>query len=168
MCKERFRILAEVIAAHPARTAKGRTRLQKTIMLLQSLGLETDYSYMLHFYGPYSEGLQAEVGLLEQLGFISEKAELLEEGRLFYTIEADPSLNCEEISEKYGEHIKLMSKAKFEHLELAATYQAFIESGFDSDKSLEMVKYKKPRSATEENLKGAMELLEKLELRKAA
>ena len=70
---ESFRWLAGVIAAHPDQQVVGRTRLQKEIKLLQRLGLPTDYSYSTHFYGPYSEELQAEIGLLESIGIVTEE-----------------------------------------------------------------------------------------------
>jgi len=72
MKPERFRLLAAVIAAHPKGIVLSSSRLQWTIKLLQGLGLPTDYDYMLHFYGPYSHGLQAEIGLLEHLGLIEK------------------------------------------------------------------------------------------------
>ena len=62
---EKFRWLAAVVAAHPEHKVVGRTRLQKTVKLLQRLGAPLDYDYTIHFYGPYSEGVQADIGLLE-------------------------------------------------------------------------------------------------------
>jgi len=46
---ENWRWLAAVIAAHPNHEVYGRTRLQKTVWLLQSMGMPTDYVYSLHF-----------------------------------------------------------------------------------------------------------------------
>lgn len=68
--REKFLWLAAVIAAHPEHKVVGRTRLQKTVKLLQRLGAPMDYDYMIHFYGPYSEGVQADIGLLEAFGFV--------------------------------------------------------------------------------------------------
>ncbi len=64
MIVERFRWLAGVIAAHSSGQVHGRTRPQKTIRLLQRAGLPSDYRYKLFFYGPYTHGLHAELGLL--------------------------------------------------------------------------------------------------------
>lgn len=64
---ERFQWLAAVIAAHPEHKVIGRTRLQKTVKLLQRLGVPTRFGYKLHHYGPYSEDLQSEIGLLQIL-----------------------------------------------------------------------------------------------------
>src|SRR2546421_11318858 len=73
MQKEQFRWLAGIIAAHNDRKVVGRTRLQKTVYLLQRKGLPTDFSYSLHFFGPYSEGLNSELRVVRQLGLVEEE-----------------------------------------------------------------------------------------------
>lgn len=80
MKPEQFRWLAGVIAAFPGRRVVGRTRLQKTVKLLQRLGLPTDYSYTIHFYGPYSEGVNSDLRLLEQLKLVHEQSFASTEG----------------------------------------------------------------------------------------
>ena len=79
--KERFRWLAAAIAAHKDRKVVGRTRLQKEIKLLQRLGFPTEYSYTLFFYGPYSEGLHAEVRFLQAFGLVTEEERSSQAGR---------------------------------------------------------------------------------------
>ena len=74
MLIEQFRWLAGVIAAHDDRRIVGRTRLQKTIYLLQRKGLPTDFDYSLHFYGPYSEGLNTGLRVVKQLDLVREEA----------------------------------------------------------------------------------------------
>src|SRR5437868_10384069 len=95
--RERFRWLAAAIAAHPDRKIVGRTRLQKEIRLLQRLKFPTEYSYTLHFYGPYSEGLHAEIGLLENLGLIEEEAQTSREGTPYYILRAKAEAALPEI-----------------------------------------------------------------------
>ena len=86
--KEKFHWLAAVIAAHPDHRVIGRTRLQKTVKLLQRLGAPLDYDYMIHFYGPYSEGVQSDIGLLENLGFVTEKTRTKDDGSPYFILEA--------------------------------------------------------------------------------
>ena len=62
--------LAALIAAHPDQKIHGRTRLQKEVMLLQRLGFPTDYLYSIHFYGPYSESVHADLGVLRAFGWL--------------------------------------------------------------------------------------------------
>jgi uncharacterized protein YwgA len=73
MLIEQFRWLAGVVAAHEGRKVVGRTRLQKTIYLLQRVGLPTDFYYSLHFYGPYCDGLNMGLRLVKQLGLGEEE-----------------------------------------------------------------------------------------------
>ena len=87
---ERYEWLAAVIAAHPNHKLKGRTRLQKTVKLLQRLGAPLDYGFMIYFYGPYSEGIQFEIHLLERFGFIKETLNSAPDGAAYYTLEARP------------------------------------------------------------------------------
>ena len=77
--KERFRWLAAAIAAHPDRKVVGPLAASKGNQALTALKVPTKYSYTLHFYGPYSEGLHAEIGLLESLGLVEEEAQVLGE-----------------------------------------------------------------------------------------
>ena len=164
MNPERFRLLAAVIAAHPGRQIIGRTRLQKTIKLLQRLGLSTDYDYMLHFYGPYSDGLQAEIGLLEHLGLVEEESHLSAEGRPYYVIKSKPEAALEEVEKQFGDAIKLMAEADPVVLELAATYDAFREIGMMHEDALLAVRRKKGAKCENKNEERALELLEKLGL----
>src|SRR4051794_585910 len=64
--------LAAVVAEHAGRRIVGRTRLQKTVKLLQRVGLPTDYLFTIFFYGPYSEGVVSDMRLLGQLGLVAE------------------------------------------------------------------------------------------------
>ena len=92
---DKYRWLAALIAAHPRREVVGRTRLQKTVKLLQRLGLPTDYRYTLYFYGPYSEDLQAGVGLLDNFGLIKEEEhQNQKDGTVYYTIRAEKRPSC--------------------------------------------------------------------------
>ena len=88
MGMENYRLLAGLIAAHPDHKVAGRTRLQKEVKLLQRLGFPTDYSYTIHFYGPYSEGLQADTCLLEAFGMVEETSQMSKEGNPYYILRA--------------------------------------------------------------------------------
>src|SRR4051794_6273378 len=88
---EQERFLAAVIAAHENRQVVGRTRLQKTIKLLQRLGLPSDYSYTNFFYGPYSEAVQADIRLLEHLGLVHEESHVGRDGNPYYIFKAEPT-----------------------------------------------------------------------------
>ena len=161
--KERFRWLAAVIAAHPNREVVGRTRLQKTIKLLQRLGLPTDYSYTSHFYGPYSEGVKVEIGLLEMLDLVKEERRVEKNGDSYYIIRAEPDAAMQEI-EPFQEYINIMSDAPAVVLELAATYDAFRAMGSSCKEAMARLRRKKGNKCKKSNVTAAMNLLEKLGL----
>jgi len=160
---EKFRWLAGVIAAHKDRRVVGRTRLQKTVKLLQRKGLPTDFRYTIFFYGPYSEGLHSEIGLLDRFGLVSEEAKTAQDGTTYYILSATPEADLLEL-EPFRNHIAEMEKADPVVLELAATYDAFREMGLNHEKALERLRRKKGNKCANGNEEAALELLRKLEL----
>lgn len=165
---EDFRLLAAVIAAHPDRQVAGRTRLQKTVKLLQSMGLQTRFTYSIHFYGPYSEDLQACLGLLEKMGLAEEGGRVTAEGEKFYYIEKATPAADTALVHSYQQQISLMANTPTDILELAATYQAFCEQGENSKTALDRLKRKKASKCIGDNVQKAMQLLKQLKLQPAA
>lgn len=160
---EPFRWLAGVVAAHEGREVAGRTRLQKEIKLLQRLNLPTRYHYTIHFYGPYSEGVQAEIGLLEMLGLAKEASNQTQDGTTYYTIRATENADLPEI-EPFVSYIKTMENADTTVLELAATYDAFREMGANHNEALQRLKRKKGAKCNDGRDSKALELLASLGL----
>ena len=163
MKTEKFRYLAGVVAAHKGRQIVGRTRLQKTVKLLQRVGLPTNYDYVLFFYGPYSEGVKSDLGLLEVLRLVDEEPNLSADGTIYYTIEAKPEADLPQIDPFKGQ-IKIMEDASAVALELAATYDSFRETGSDHDTALQRLHRKKPEKCSAANISEALSLLQKLGL----
>lgn len=163
MKPERYRLMAAVIAAHPNSRVVGRTRLQKTIKLLQRLGLPTDYHYMIHFYGPYSEGLQSEISLLEQMGIITETANATQEGKPYFILTAKADVDLPDVGQ-FRDKINILAGADPTELELAATYDAFREMGMDHQSALEALRIKKGSKCAGGNEKNAITLLSQLGL----
>lgn len=163
MSIEGFRWLAGVVAAHPQGQVVGRTRLQKTVRLLQRLGFPSRYSYTLFFYGPYSEGLHAELGLLRGLGLLDEVQREAADHTPYYVISAKPGAALPEIAPWQGT-IDTLSQAPAVVLELAATYDAFRELGSDHRDALERLRRKKGSKCDGGNEAAALALLKTLGL----
>ena len=163
MGMENYRMLAGVIAAHPDRKVVGRTRLQKEVKLLQSLGFPTDYSYTIHFYGPYSEGLYSDIGLLEAMGLVTEEEHLSKDGTPYYVITAEPEVDQADV-EDYQEAIDTMAKTDSVVLELAATYDAFRDTGDSHDEALKRLRRRKGSKCDDGREQEALELLKELGL----
>jgi uncharacterized protein YwgA len=160
---EDYRLLAAVIAAHPNRQLVGRTRLQKTVKLLQRLGLPTHFGYTIHFYGPYSEDVQSSMTLLANLGLAREEAVQSQNGDTYFVehagLDADPKLVCNWFS-----YIQKMSETDVTVLELAATYDAFREQGSNHEAAIDRLKRKKGSKCDGGNVEKALALLTEFKL----
>jgi uncharacterized protein YwgA len=164
---EKYRWLAAVIAAHPNHRVVGRTRLQKTVRLLQRLGAPLDYAYMIHFYGPYSEGVQADIGLLENLGMVTEEAKTNREGAPYSILIAGPeAIKLASAAElkPFLPAIKTMRETDAVVLELAATYDAFRKTGDDHKTAIERLGRKKGTKCDNGRVQKAMAILKTLGL----
>ena len=161
--KERFRWLAGAIAAHKDRKVVGRTRLQKEIKLLQRLGFPTEYSYTLFFYGPYSEGLFAEVRFLQAFGLVTEEEKSSKQGDSYFVLTASPDAVMAETAD-FQRHIDLMQNADAVVVELAATYDMFRTMKSNHEDAMMRLRRKKGSKCDNDNDKKALELLRELGL----
>ncbi|MFP4173149.1 MAG: hypothetical protein ACLFV4_09590 [Candidatus Hydrogenedentota bacterium] len=164
---EKFRVLNAVIASHPEGRVYGRTRLQKTILLLQELGLPTDYRFSIYFYGPYSEGLTGDLHMLCDYGFADEEKWQNLEGNPYsvFSAELESAPEVSEAIRPFKSAIERISRGDNVALELAATYVAYYDM-CDGDQEQAMVRLQRKKGAkcTEENLQQAMALLQDLGL----
>lgn len=163
MGMENYRLLAGLIAAHPDHEVVGRTRLQKEVKLLQRLGFPADYTYTIHFYGPYSEGLQADTCLLEAFGMVEETSRVSKDGNPYYILRAKSSAALPEVG-AFQDQIRLLNDASTVVLELAATYDAFREAGSDHQEAIARLRRKKGAKCDDGNQEKALELLKSLGL----
>jgi hypothetical protein len=161
---ERFRWLAAAIAAHQGGKVVGRTRLQKEIKLLQRKKFPTDYSYTIHFYGPYSEGLQAEIGLLESLRLVSEEPQTAQDGSPYFILQSLAGAARPDIMGPFQKYIDLMEGADLTVLELAATYDMFRATGSDHKEATDRLRRKKGKKCEGGNEEKALALLKQLDL----
>ncbi len=155
--------LGALIAGHPRHQVVGRTRLQKTVWLLQRLGLPTNYSYSLHFYGPYSEELKTDIGLAEDFGLISEEQQTAQDGTEYFLLHAEPSELFPSI-EPFRRSLEILAQKEPVVLELAATYDAFRKMGLDHQSALESLRAKKGDKCLGGREVAALELLRALGL----
>ncbi len=160
---ESYRWLAGLIAAHEGRKIVGRTRLQKTVKLLQRRGFPTTYGYTIYFYGPYSEELHSGLRLLDSFGLVSEEEHLAQDGTTYYTITATEDAELADI-EPYRPLIDRLAQTDLIVLELAATYDAFRELGCDHDDAMRRLRRKKGSKCDDGRDAKALELLKQIEL----
>ena len=151
--------LAAVVAAHDDHRVVGRTRLQKTVKLLQRLGMPTDYLFTMFFYGPFSEGLFRDIGRCGGLGLLTEVEHAGPEGGTpYFVLQATPEAEMEEMA-RWQKAIATMQASDLVVLELAATYDAFREMGSDHPEAVARLKHKKAAKWTEDRHARALSLL---------
>lgn len=164
MKTERFRWLAGLIAAHSDRKLVGRTRLQKEVWLLQRKGLPSGYDFRMHYFGPYSEGVQAEVNLLQRFHLVSEaKGPTSNEGGYYSAFEASAEADLPEL-EPFKSYIDKLEKTEVTILELAATYDMCRNAGLPHAASLGFLRNKKGEKCAGGKEDAAIALLSELGL----
>ncbi|MDP2180976.1 MAG: hypothetical protein Q8K99_00200 [Actinomycetota bacterium] len=155
---EHYAWLVSVIGAHSNHRVLGRIRLQKTVWFLQRLGLPTDYSFRMHFYGPYSEDVQADLRLVEKLGAVSEQ--VVGAG---YEYVAEDTAFVRDVGE-FKSAIGILESTSPIVLELASTLDWFLDYGYSLDAALDAMRQVKHDKWAEEYESLARELLAELGL----
>jgi uncharacterized protein len=163
MYVENFRMLAALIYAHSEHTVEGRTRLQKTVRLLQRIGFPTDYTFSIYFYGPYSDGVASDVQSLKAIGYIEEKPVDFGSDVTRYEFRSCENELEDEI-EPFRDKIKLLENYDLVVLELAATYDSYLQMTGSKEDALVRLRHKKGEKCTPENEERALALLNALGL----
>ncbi|MFZ3004594.1 MAG: hypothetical protein WA047_00365 [Phenylobacterium sp.] len=135
----------------------GKTKLQKTVALLELAGLGPGFSFSYYLYGPYSEQLATAVDRGVLLGLIREEERVATWGGKYSVFKAD---HADLQNAPKEELIRKASRADSIVLELAVT-AAFLAANNEQsawDKLMEL----KPDKAFGENLGRAKTLYEEL------
>jgi sugar phosphate isomerase/epimerase len=125
--KEREDIVAAVVSAAGGPLI-GRVRLQKTVYLLDQLGLSSGFGYEYHNYGPYSRDLDNATADAKAFGLVKEKFDHRQSDGAMYSI-FELAGRVPSSNELYGdldrqrvaELVKLFARTNVTVLELAAT-----------------------------------------------
>lgn len=149
----------------------GRVRLQKTVYLLDKLGMGSGFSYEYHHYGPYSRDLDSAVADAKAFNRLEEQYKHRMSDGAMYSIFALKKEAPETSDEAYGELgadrakelLGVLSAANVTVLELAATvYWLFAEEKC-ADWRREITK-RKGRKVQGGRLEKAVDLLKQLGL----
>src|SRR5690606_37021196 len=122
---DREDIVAAVIASAGGELI-GKVRLQKAVYLLDRLGLESDFDYDYHHYGPYSRDLDNAVEDAKAFGYIKEEfAHRRSDGAMYSIFRLTGSARDEAFGElgraRATEFLKKFVGTNITVLELAAT-----------------------------------------------
>src|SRR5713101_5551158 len=166
---EREQIVAAVVAAARCPLI-GRVRLQKTVYLLDRVGLNSGFGYEYHHYGPYSRDLDNATADAKAFGMIEEDYERRQsDGAMYSIFRLSPGAAQKE--EAYGELgrerttelARLFAGTNVTVLELAATIDWLWREERRSDWRNEVTK-RKGTKVRHGRLERAIELLQSVGL----
>lgn len=127
----------------------GKTFIQKSIYVLQNwLGWDSDYSFKLHYYGPYSQDLSDDIDILNELGFIdivfnghSYDIRIIDAGVRFLDENLETHMPNKTIIERA---ISLIGQEDVRNMELIGTVLYFAELTNDDCEITKLVNTVKP------------------------
>ena len=125
---ENYQILAGIVEAHPNRQIEGRIRLHRTTRLMQRVGLPIDYTFSIHFDGPYSQELHSDLKMMLHAGLGTEECRLSQKGEEFFIIKASAKARLGMMDQFQGS-IELITAADLQTVEFASTYDQYREMG---------------------------------------
>ena len=126
-----------------------------------------DYVYSLHFYGPYSEEVKADIELAERIGLITETPRVAQDGTEYFLLTAEPLEDLPDLG-RLNEPLALVASEESTVLELAATYDAFREMGLPHEAALQSLRAKKGDKCAGGREMRALDIIRKLGLEAAA
>ena len=152
-------ILVGIVSLNDGRLV-GRTRLQKTVFLLERCGMESGIPFSYYHYGPYSPELTAAWEMAEAQGLLKmeERPGNFDMPYTVFTTEEPPPHELGNLSsETVGRVLQRVGKYSDVVVELAATLVYLADKYGDSVS--DEVKRRKPLKATDKRLAEAENLL---------
>jgi hypothetical protein len=147
-----------------------RVRLQKTVYLLEQLGLDSYFTYEYHHFGPYSRDLDLAIGDARALGVVREEIHHRASDGASYSVFvlADPGSAKEEALGTLGrtraaELVRKFAETHVTVLELAATVDWLWRDEGYADWRTEIAR-RKPMKVGNGRLDRAVALLQELSL----
>ena len=162
---EQTKRMAVVYRVIEARGDSGKTELQKTIYFLQqAFGVQTNYQFRMHHYGPYSEELDTDMTRLNMLGYVSIKQDA--QGYGYHVVVSDPPDNnwaslVSPLIEPIQQVMSLVQGKVTSELELMATLH-FVNSLYANppeDELINTVQGLKPKFSGEQVMNVYRELV---------
>jgi uncharacterized protein YwgA len=151
-------------------TLVSRVRLQKTVYLLDQLGLNSGFDYEYHHYGPYSRELDIATSDAKALGVVEEKIKHRAGDGASYSTFTIPTVGSSKdqalgkLSKiQTAELVKKFTQTHVTVLELAATAHWLWKYEKCEDWQAEIAK-RKPMKVGGDRLKRAVDLLHELNL----
>jgi uncharacterized protein len=166
---EREDIVAAIVKAAGGNLI-GRVRLQKTVYLLDQLGLNSGFGYEYHHYGPYSRDLDNATADAKAFGLLKEEYDHRQsDGAMYSIFKLSGSAHPDDAAygtlgrERASDLVGLFARTSVTVLELAATIDWLWRTEECADWQSELKK-RKALKARHGRLERAVELLREIGL----
>jgi uncharacterized protein YwgA len=162
--KDFIGLVDEIVAANGGEIV-GKTRLQKTVYLLDTVGLNSNYSYDYLHYGPFSMQLARDAEdavIFGKLKYEERPGHHLVPYSVFKTDKTPEARIGKLTLERAREYLQLLNKYSSIELEVAATITYFQGLKYSKEQSVDETKMRKPLKATQKCIDRALELLDNL------
>src|SRR5687768_9740647 len=126
-----YDLVAELIALNGGKLV-GRTRLQKSVYLLQSCGIKLGFDFDYHHYGPFSEELASAARDAEALGAVDVEWKTAY-GNEYAIFRSHASISDFPDFEKAAEVLGVLENYDATVLELAATADFLRKNGYKNE-----------------------------------
>lgn len=154
-----YSAVAELISLNGGRLV-GRTRLQKSVYLLQARGIDLGFDFDYHHYGPYSEELANAARDAEALGLVGVEWKNAY-GNEYAIFQSNVAVSDFPKFDKASEVLRVLSKYDATVLELAATADFLEKNGYGHD-AWDETRRRKASKITPQRLEQSKSLLEDL------
>ena len=142
----------------------GKTRLQKSVYLLEAAGVGYGFDFSYHYYGPYSDELASAAADAHALKLIDVNEETSQAGLTYAVYVSRPGpMNDDGASERRQEILQILDGYDVVALELAATAHFLRQNGYANDPWNE-TRRRKSVKATPQRVEKAQQLLSELGL----
>lgn len=137
----------------------GKTRLQKTVYLLKSCGIDLGFDFDYHHYGPYSEELSIASGDAVALKLINLNwNNAYGNEYAIFSIAAEPTTN---LPNKTRDALTVLERHDATTLELAATADFLLKNGFPKN-AWQETERRKASKITPARVESAKQLLQEI------
>jgi len=157
---EHWKILEHVIHLNDGKLV-GKTRLQKTVYLLQAAGIDLGFDFEYHYYGPYSEEISENMEFSEYSGHLTVDEEFGYNSVPYtvFSLKEPPGIDEDKERDNSIRHVlEFLKDCPTVVLELTATLH-FLEHDGYADQAEKELRLRKSTKASPERIEKAKKLL---------
>lgn len=149
-----------LLGALPERRVEGKKRLQKLVYFLNEAGADSDASFFLKNFGPYSAEVDNATILLTIFGGIEETSKTVGSSDYLTTVYSLPqNEDAPQLETRLASKLRDLNQYSTIDLEIASTIHLFQKQGNSYEDAVRLTKNMKPTKANEKTLQRAPEIL---------